>query len=166
MFKYVATVSAVVAATTVQAAGEKSFHLKTYVSEDCSGNAFIDADLHYGECKKVDDKITVSELNDAEFSILKYSPDAPHEFYMFPNEEACKEYGNSFNPDIEAAFIRSPGTGCKPCKSCGKVKSVLITDPEHKEEEKTEVKKEDSSASSIAFSSAAVALSATVAMLF
>jgi len=165
MFKYVATV--VVAATTAQAAKD-SFHLKTYVSEDCSGNAFIDTDLHFGKCTKVTDKITVAELNNAEFSHLKLSPDAENEFYLFPTEAACKEYGNKFNPDVEAAFIRSPGTGCKPCKSCGKVKSVMITDHKEKSDtQKTETNvKTDSSASSVAFSSAAVVASAVVAMLF
>ena len=115
--------------------------------------------------------ITVPELNDAAFSYLKLSPDADNEFYMFASEASCKAYGNKFNPDVEAAFIRSPGTGCKPCKSCGKVKSVMITDAKEdtkKADTKTssDKKVQDSSASSVEFSSAAVVVSAAVAMLF
>lgn len=163
MFKYVATIAAV--AASVQA--EEAFKLKTFTSTDCSGTAFVDTTLSFGKCVVTPEEIMVTELNDAKFSVLKYSPDAATEFYMFTNKDSCEEYGNKFNPNVEAAFIRSPGFGCKQCEKCGNVKSIWTEKADDGQEStKTETKvKEDSAASTVAISSAAVA-AAVAAMFF
>ena len=165
MFKYVATIAAI-AATTVNAE-EGAFKLKTFTSTDCKGTAFVDTTLEFGKCVAVTNNIKVPELNDASFGTIKYSPDAASEFYMFTNTAACEEYGNKFNPQVEAAFIRSPGFGCKECQQCGNIKSVWMekVDETSKTETKTETKvKQDSAASTVAISGAAVV--ASVAAMF
>jgi len=166
MFKYIASIAATAAA--VQATGKvvnpDAFELEAYTSEDCSGTAMIDTTLEYGVCTEVKNHVTVEELNNAILPVLKFSPDAKNEFYMFPNVDACKAYGNKFNAAVEVAFIRSPGVGCKECKQCGNVKSVKVT--EVMMAEGTKKVKEDSAASAVAASSAALAASAAFAMLF
>jgi hypothetical protein len=139
--------------------------MEAFTTEDCSGSPLVETQLDYGECVENKNVVTVEELNNANFPFMKFSPDAKYEFYMFPNKESCKAYGNKFNPAVEVAFIRSPGLGCKECKQCGNIKSIKMTDVMMKKEGTTEVK-EDSAASAVAASSAALVVSATFAMLF
>lgn len=165
MFKYVTLIAAT--ATGVLANKSDSMQVKTFVSSDCSGNPLFDEKLTYGECTEIKNSINVEKLNNAEFSIVKKSGDHDYEFYLFPNVDACTNYGNKFNPKIEVAFIRAPGKGvCAPCTDCGSVGSLIVSDASTKSEQKTKGVEEDSSASATAISASVLAASTAFAMLF
>jgi len=162
----------VAAAALVQAKVDPdAVSVKTYTTEDCTSTPQVHETLFTGDCVTIKNAINVKELNDAKFNIIKKSGDDANEFYMFPNTEACKEYGNKFNKDIEVAFIRAPSRGkCFPCQNCGDVKSIKFADVTLTEKEtpqNTNKNKEDSGAASTTVAtSSALVVSAIVAMLF
>lgn len=168
MFKQFATI--VATAALVQAKVDpEAIGVKTYLNDDCDGAPQVHETLFTGDCVSIKNSINVQELNDAEFNILKKSGDDPNEFYLFPSTEACKEYGNKFNKDVEVAFIRAPGRDkCYPCQNCGDVKSVKFSDVMMTEKDtKADTKKVDEGAASTTVASAsAMVVSAVIAMLF
>lgn len=165
MFKQVATI--VAAAVFVNAdVDPEAVGVKAFTSENCAGDELFQETLFTGDCVQTKNSIEVAELNNAFFNIIKKSGDDDSEFYMFPNKESCKQYGNKFNPDIEVAFIRAPGRNkCYECKQCGSVKSVIFKDV-MSETTDTKTKKEDSAASTTVASASALIISAAVGLLF
>lgn len=152
--------------------------VRLFEGENCSGEVIADKVLHHGLCKKMDKSLTVvsPQLSSA-FDYYRLSGDNDNEVYLFQNEPMCEEYGPSFNPNIEVAFIRAPGADeCYPCKECGSAKSVHFKKVPHphshddnKEKESNEVQvdaeeESDGKSSTLVVSSIAV-LCATAASL-
>jgi len=166
MFKQVATI--VAAAVFVNAEVDpEAVGVKTYTSENCAGETLFSETLFTGDCVQTKKSVEVKELNNAFFNIIKKSGDDDNEFYMFPNKESCKQYGNKFNPEIEVAFIRAPGrNNCYECKQCGSVKSLMFSDVEMSEGSDKTKNKEDSAASATVVSASALIISAAVGLLF
>lgn len=169
MFKQVATIAAAAAFVNAEVDPE-AVGVKTFTSENCAGDALFQETLFTGDCVQTKNSIEVAELNNAFFNVIKKSGDDDSEFYMFPNKESCKQYGNKFNPAIEVAFIKAPGrNNCFECKQCGSVKSVIFNDIKMSETQKdddTKVVKEDSAASATVASASALIISAAVGLLF
>jgi len=170
MIRQIATI--VAAAAVAQAKLDpEAVGVKAYERENCEGNPEIFETLFTGDCVTTKKHITVKDLNDSKFNVLKKSGDDTNEMYMFESVETCKAYGNKFNPDVEVAFIRAPGRGdCYPCKDCGTIKSVKFSDVHLHEKESTETKdmkvEDKGSASTTVASASALIVSAAVAMLF
>lgn len=173
MFKYI-TAAAVVASLAHAeelesaigyASGNSSLGVKAYTTTDCSGSAYFDVVLSSGTCVPISKTVNVAPLNNAMFQVLKLSPDAANEFYMFPNADACKSYGDKFNPAVEVAFIRAPNTGCVPCKDCGNVQSIDMNTASTTNSASATAKK-DSAASTTIVSSAALIATTIFATLF
>lgn len=167
MFKYVAILAASAAVVSAEV-DPKKIEVETFASTDCSGNSMFHKDLTYGECVEVKNPVNVEKLNNAMFPIIKKSGDHDNEFYLFPNKESCKSYGNKFNSAVEVAFIRAPSRGqCSPCQDCGNVGSVIIRDIDMKvSDKKTKTVEEDSAASATTISATMLAVSTAFAMFF
>jgi len=163
MFKSIAIIAASAAAVSAKV-DPKAMEVETFASTDCSGNAMFKKELTYGECVEVKNSVNVEKLNNAVFEIVKKSGDHENEIYLFPNVESCKSYGNTFNSDVEVAFIRAPARNkCSPCQDCGNVGSMIIKDVDMKE---VKTKGEDSAASATTISATMLTVSTAFAMLF
>eukprot|EP01134_Creolimax_fragrantissima_P001414 CFRG1414T1 len=102
-----------------------------FATSDCTGDHVVNSgfDSMQKICHKQTNAVEVSELADASYSYVRWSNDAQAEVYLFPTEEACKNYPLQFSATDEVAFIRSTDPGkCQPCVRCGdNVKSVRLT---------------------------------------